>query len=511
MAGTDDSKQRGRAFAAALTAWAAMLGASLANFLHYQGYPLARCEVAVVAIILLALAAAMAALHSAAGRGARALAIGLLVVLAVDINADRMWLALLLGLAAAGFAWKRGGETLKFLTLLFAVILATALAGLGGRADGVETKGRRGAANPAQPLVVHVILDEQAGPVGLSAADAAWLEGRYAAMGFSLYPEAYSRHYNTKNSLAELVGGRPGGGGMAQALAVKGYGARFVTQTDHYDLCADLKPARCTTYSASSLKPLAGQALSAADKAQVLAYHFAGLSTIARKIANSYDKIARRAGWATVELRSVRKVPQVNAVAMVPAAEAELKAARPGEYHLIHLLLPHAPFAFDERCRLLPTRDWRTERGDAPLAERDAAYRRQMGCAAEMIDRLTAAAGKEAVVIVHGDHGSRIVAYEPWGKTAAKASEADFKRGFATLIAVRLPGQAARTLAGPAVLTDVLPALARSGFTDLPAPGGERPWVNIDYRGWTPVKQRRLADWKLPQSGARAPAEQQKP
>lgn len=510
---------RAPVFRAALAAWAAMLGASLANFLHYQAYPMVRAEVGIFAAWLLLLAAVMAGVHALLGRRGRALMVALLLFVAVDINADLLWLAALLA-AVAGIAAWRGADVLRFLTIAFVVVLGTALVGLGGRAEGVKVSNGRMLADPGPlplPLVVQVILDEQAGPAGLAPGEAAWLEQRYRAMGFSVYAQGYSRHYHTKNSLAELIHGLPQGGrGLGLQVRRMGYRNIFVTQTDFYSLCKRFAAVRCTTYSASSLEALAGQPIGAAGKADVLAYHFGGLSTLTRKITNAYDKLARRAGWTSVELRSVRKVPQMNAVEMVPRIEAELAEARRGEYHVVHLLLPHAPYSYDASCTMRPTRAWRAERQHAPLAERDAAYALQMRCATAVVERLVAAVGrspggKDAVILVHGDHGSRIVTREPAGEKASKASDDDFTRGFATLIAARLPGQPARLIDGPAALTDVVPALAASGFTALPAPKPGPAWVNIGYRAWTPVERRDLPVWKLPQSGGREPQNHEKP
>lgn len=484
---------------AALAAWAAMLAASLVNFLHYQHVPLARAEVAMFAAALLGIALAMAALHASLGRIGRAAMVALLMFAAIDINADQLEIAAALALAAGAAAWRWSGEALRFLTLAFGVVLATGLIGLGGRADGVETTEKAGAAamgDARRPLLVQIILDEQAGPAGLPANDGRWLEQRYRGLGFSVYSNAYSRHYHTKNSLAGLISGIPAGGGIADRM--RGIPAHVI-QTDFFPLCRPFRAVRCTTYSASSLKALDRQPIAAADKAQLIAYHFGGLSTIARKITNAYDKLARPAGLPTVELRSVRKVPQMNAVELVPRVEADLSAARPGQYHLVHLLLPHAPFSYDERCQMLPTSAWRAEREHAPQAERDSAYRRQMECAARVVERLVAAVGRSpgganAVIIVHGDHGSRIVEVEPSGEDAAKASDEDVRRGFAALFAVRIPGQPAARVGQPAALGELFDALADSGFAALPrpAPSADGAWVNVGYKGWQPTTRRRL-------------------
>jgi hypothetical protein len=452
----------------------------------------------------------------------------LLVFLAVDINADRLWLAGLLALAAAAAAWMRPAETLRFLAIVFAVMLATGILGLAGRDPVVEETAAAVPGTPAQgrPLVVEVILDSQSGPAGLRSSRVAgeqgdWLARRYAAMGFAVYPQAYSRHYHTTNALAELVSGRASPGaregaaapGLAARLGQLGYGSRTILQSRHFDLCAELKASRCTTYSHASLAVLDRQPLAAADKAEVLLYHFAGLSTVARKIANFHDRLAERRGRETIELRAARKLPQLNALAAAQGFEGVLRRARPGDYVLLHLLLPHAPFALDERCRVRRPGEWQIERSSDPLAERDAAYDAQMRCAARVVERLAGAVraspgGRDAVMIVHGDHGSRIVAAEPFGETAARASGEDMARGFSALLAVSLPEQGARIVQGQAPVSQLVDSLAASGFARLPEPHpGEADWVYLDNQEKRPRTSRALPRWESPIARVSDPAQ----
>ena len=508
-------------------AFALMLLASFANFLVFQNYPLARAEVVMLAAGLVLLAALLAAPAGPAGRRGTALLAALLAFLAVDINADRLWLSGVAALAAGAAAWTKPAETMRFLAIVFAVMLATGLLGLAGRDPAVEeTAGAAGPPAAGRPLVVEIILDAQTGPAGLRSSRAAgepaeWLERRYAGMGFAIYPQAYSRHYHTTNALAELASGRPSPGaregaaapGLAARLDQLGYGSRTILQSRHFDLCAELRASRCTTYSHASLKVLDRQPLAAAEKAEVLLYHFAGLSTAARKIANAHDRRAGRLGTEPIELRAARKMPQLNALAAARGFEGDLRRARAGDYVLMHLLLPHAPFALDERCQLRPTDEWRIERSSDPLAERDSAFDAQMRCAARVVEGLVeavraSAGGREAVILVHGDHGSRIVAAEPFGETAVRASGEDLARGFSALFAVSLPGEAARTVEGQAAVSQLVDSLAASGFAGLPEPRpGEADWVYVDNEQKRPRTSRALPRWESPIARVSHPAQ----
>ena len=49
---------------------------------------------------------------------------------------------------------------------------------------------------------------------------------------------------------------------------------------------------------------------------------------------------------------------------------------------------------------------------------------------------------EDAIIIVHGDHGSRIVLVEPRTENKDRLSRQDFYDAFSTLYAVKLPGTA---------------------------------------------------------------------
>lgn len=515
------SKEIERAgFGVTFAAFAAVFAASLINLLHFQAYPLVRAEVALLLAVAGAVAAVLAGLTARAGSVGQAVMAGLLALLAADLNSDAFWIAAVAGAAGMGAAWRwGGGAVMRFSAIAAAVVTATALIGLGGRSEPVRASGPVARGGGQGPLIVHLILDEQAGQAGMVGGKA--LAERYAGMDFTVYPQAYSRHYHTKNALAELLGGPEpltGRGRIAfdARLRSAGVAARFVTGTSYYDLCAHFPGARCVMINHASLPPVDSSGLSAVGKAGVLAYHFAGLSTVARKIANAWDKAARRFDRPTIELRSLRKVPQLNSLADVPRLEAELAEARGGEYHLAHLLLPHAPFSLDAGCKVKRPGSWVAERSDHPLAVRDAAYAEQSACAAQVVGRLVRAVERSpgaarAIILVHGDHGSRIVGAEPFGKDAAKANADDFRRGFSTLFAIRLPGQSGgRLVTGQWAVGELVERLAAARFAKLPDAPPSAPFVYIEDEDWRPIARRPLPDWNAAADRVRGPSQMRK-
>jgi hypothetical protein len=91
----------------------------------------------------------------------------------------------------------------------------------------------------------------------------------------------------------------------------------------------------------------------------------------------------------------------------------------------MHFLLPHYPYVLDENCRVKPPEQVRVPRWVTPYigatfdqATAERAYWEQAACAHDrlmaIIDAiLSSPDGKDAVIVVHGDHGSRLFKLMP--------------------------------------------------------------------------------------------------
>jgi hypothetical protein len=98
-----------------------------------------------------------------------------------------------------------------------------------------------------------------------------------------------------------------------------------------------------------------------------------------------------------------------------------LARIEPGQSIILHFLLPHFPYVLDAHCRLRPPEiarapHWATVRmgRDFDRAATEFAYWQQAACTHDrlmaMIDAVLASpVGRNAVILVHGDHGSRIL------------------------------------------------------------------------------------------------------
>jgi len=148
-----------------------------------------------------------------------------------------------------------------------------------------------------------------------------------------------------------------------------------------------------------------------------------------------------------------------------------------GEYLLVHVLLPHHPYVFDRSCRLRPVDQWlnpfRWPDDDtmADRARRYPLYAEQIECTLTLVDQLLGAIDRnpslrDATVILHGDHGSRI-GMKDWKKYAAEgySEQASLLDWHATLFAVRFADRKARTVDRPISLPDAMDHLVKQDFT----------------------------------------------
>jgi len=334
------------------------------------------------------------------------------------------------------------------------------------------------AASPPPPIL-HLVLDEHVSTAGIPPAfdrdrrlrDR--MEAGYVERGFRLFSHGFSRHYTTGPSLSHVLNLSAGRDSLAfydpergrvtrnawfRILRKRGYQIR-VFQTDHLDLChpEDGEPIRdCTTYALESIKAIETSGLDRPDRTRALLGSFGQLSHWNQRARRAFAQRARERGDPNAHwpLRAGR-LSAVSSREMLPRIEAALAATRPGQATLAHLLLPHFPYAYDAECALRPSPlAWRSYKGEglrglhndpASRAERYPLYLEQLSCTQKlvggMLDRLLARDElREAIFIVHGDHGSRLNLVTPVAANLERLSDRDFVDAFATHFAVRAPG-----------------------------------------------------------------------
>ncbi|RIK99778.1 MAG: hypothetical protein DCC71_19805 [Proteobacteria bacterium] len=480
---------------ALLLAGPLLLLPALTSFLAHNAYGLTRPE-ALLAMALLAGAGLGASAVAVLGpRWLRPLVFAALLLLAIDLQTR--WTAGLgtLGLLAvfavlAALVWLLREHVGTLLCVVFGTLWLTSFfvpaVGLWAQGPPTAKADADAAADAALPTLLHVILDEHIGVEGIPAefdpghrlANA--LQEALVGRGFSVFGRAYSRHYDTTLSVPSVLNFQSGEG--ASLTAPVGAGHRLtanawlermhergyrthVLESDFLALCEAGGAQRadsCSTYNLESADSIEDAALAVSEKAHVLLASFARLSSLLQRVRAEYAGLRAGPVGAALPLpdwpAGYERISSLSAMRALDAMEARLRAARPGEAFLVHVMLPHYPYTYDDQCRLEPdVGRWLyalapeaapRQNTAATRRERYPLYLAQVACTQRRVGRLLDAleqAGvyERAIVVVHGDHGSRLDTGPPVAANAPTLTAADLIDGFSTLFAAKLPGQPA--------------------------------------------------------------------
>jgi hypothetical protein len=279
-----------------------------------------------------------------------------------------------------------------------------------------------------------------------------------------------------------------------------GYALR-IYETGWVDLCAHDPHISCVRYDEAGLSALYHSGLSAADKRETIVVKFVGRSSIARRLLSAYNKwVVRPARRVGLPLRSIWLQPLTSSLQSLEVSDkliADLAHARPGQAYIAHLLLPHVPYVTRPDCQLKARRDWRSHRIQGTMREREDAGFEQILCAARKVEAAMAAierspAGRNYVVIIHGDHGSRNTLVDPRANARPPSSDRDIVAAYSTIFAIKAPAVAPGYVAEPARVGDLLAAFVDAGFAAPPMPRGGDQDVFLEDAKWRPVARRRM-------------------
>ncbi|MDP6977798.1 MAG: hypothetical protein QF570_04235 [Myxococcota bacterium] len=476
-------------------------------FLRHHEYGLWRSDTAVAMGMFFAAGLVPGLLLAFAPRWLRALTFALVAIVFMDLQTDWIREPVAALVAAASFAclgWFAHhmlGRGTAFVSLvMIASTLPIASGGGWIRTDAPDrTPSGEARTRDDLPPILHLVLDEHIASAAIpSEFDPGALlreriEGEYLARGFRVFPRAFSRHYTTGPSLSHLVNLSAGRDSLAfydaeaeritrnawfRMLGTRGYRIRVI-QTDYLDFCrGDDTDAveSCTTYALESIKAVEDSGLDRADRTRALLGSFGQLSHWHQRIRKAYQRWARETGRAETAwpLRAGR-LSSVSSHQMLPRVEEAFAATRPGEATFAHLLLPHFPYAYDAQCRLRPSPlAWRSYKAEGlrgahndatSRAERYRLYLEQLTCTQkqlnEMLERVLAQpAMRDALVIVHGDHGVRLNLRAPVVPNLERLTARDYLDAFGTHFAVRGPGIPSGLDPRPASLDALLRVIA---------------------------------------------------
>ncbi|MBW0143733.1 hypothetical protein [Sphingomicrobium clamense] len=501
------------------------LTASLLNILLFHSYPILVPEVGIVWVILMACALLFAIVLADVRFSIKVALGGFLALLLADWNMASIDWPFVAGVAGLLFTYRMGVDFFRLVTVAFAVIGMTSLLGLGQDAERIETVERELA--PVEvaeepPLLVHLILDEFEGVRGLDAMPGHEGEGEAMAAslmehGFTVYDDAHTQYYHSVTSIpmflnyGELgesfgnsdVGGVTGATRWFSDLRAAGYDIDVV-QSSFVDLCEGNEVQSCRTYWRENLQGIREAEVSTGDRARLIFIHIGRQLVLALVYSGVIENIIDGnflTGEISVHapLKHRGEANTINSVHELERVADVVKDKGPGDAIVAHVLAPHFPYSHDEDCKTTPVTGWQTAWQSSSEETRAAAYVAQVRCVTGLIGRVAdaadAASGGNYVMIVNGDHGSRLGReMARWGMD--QGSEAQWLHAGSTLFAVKLQTPAPGRMKGPASLAELLEG-TDAGQAQVPhEPEGVPPTLleppDPDGRTFAPI----ALDWQ---------------
>ena len=458
-----------------------------ASYLQFNRLGVTNPEVILAVVAIVAVALVLGAI-SVGSPALTVVVLAALLTFFIDIQAREPGLKRL-GLAFIALSivlWLLRRHAARIVSLMMATVLALSFVPSRSQAasrDRMSIEHGATAGRTDLPLVLHVLMDEYIGPEGVPVDLAPegfkqQFESFYVDRGFRLFGKAYSEYPKTMWSIPELLNLSPkhfvpdlmsadssdnnyhlARNDYFEQMARLGYRVR-VHQSTYIDLCPENGPASCRTYSTSSLEMLPRLNVPVTTKLAIIGGTFLGQSEAYSRTKEKYQTTRLRLQRAHIPLPKwnwEQGTPApVGTMPMFDAVADELSKAQRGTFVFAHFLLPHYPYVYNASCEQ-PRASTFLNRNDYDRAnvaggimnvpegreERYRGYFQQMLCAQKKLDALIAAIPsalrQDAIIIVQGDHGSRISLVDPTTVARVEPSASDYADMFSTLFAVRSP------------------------------------------------------------------------
>lgn len=314
--------------------------------------------------------------------------------------------------------------------------------------------------------IVHIVLDAFQGPntIPAQASDAGEaVRGFLLRNGFHIYDGAYSRYRRTIGSLSaglnftpkptdvrlnENIIDKTDSGFAAELLENKGLDhalrtrdTSVIVQPNFINTCIAASESsgktKCITYQINYFPLDQMQELTRVERLTVLFFLTLRESLI-------YKNFRFYTPYLWGDLPETVMSP-VSGRAAIPVVQRELSTLPRHSYFFYHTLATHSPFALSSDCKMRPITAWSTD--DEPLTrqDREKAYSRygeQIKCVLSELAQIFDTIAKnpnldKAVVLIHGDHASRLSVQ----KRGPQMTDRDIVDNFSILFAARSPMQ----------------------------------------------------------------------
>lgn len=498
---------------------ALVMNAPFVVFIKHENYGYLATEVLLIVAGMTAVAALMGFATFFGGTVLRLVIIGLLLFLFVDIQFGLRSIAteifLLIYAVTVLLMWTFRVHIVEIVGALFGtMLLSTFLLPPSQVSQNSIDVPSDVSIRSDLPPVLHIVLDEHAGIDGLvtEVEGGKDLKRRlisfYRDHGFRLFGKSYSRYPQTLRSLSEMVSLTDNLNNQLAGTVYRyertyrlkrhdyfermqnaGYRLR-IFQTSYLDFCGGLDATGlvCQTTNVSDLIPIRDSDFRTGQKASSILNLYLEKSTVYKAIKVLYgpiQNIARRNGIMLPILPPEGfRVSSLSATKVLKGLESSVSRATAGDFIFAHVLLPHYPYAFDSDCDMRTPDDWLSRDSrfvpgragfGSPVDFRHhlhQRYHQQVGCVYRVLEKImdginASGLGDRFIVILQGDHGSRIQSPLPRTGNTAKPSSYTFRQNYSTLLAVKAPGIAPGYSDARRAIQEIIKTLVESDFTSL--------------------------------------------
>jgi hypothetical protein len=341
----------------------------------------------------------------------------------------------------------------------------------------------------ALPRIIHLILDEHIGVEGIpndidgGISIKNLITDFYLENGFQLFGGAYSHYFYTHTSIGNMLNYSSGSHPTAlirgrgpydllsnayfKVLAAKKYRIE-VLSPGWLHFCSDstIVVNACTEKDWRDLTQFPKLHLPISQRLQVLYGRYASQSIIVTSMIYAiafplqlrFPALASSIAQWTWALDPERaRTDSLNTLADLKVLWSDIASLPQGTALFAHLSLPHYPYVALSDCSIrAPSRFflWNqrtlfnrpTNNTTVSRKQHYQEYFEQLRCLYLRLDGLfhqMRAAGiyDDSIILIHGDHGSRIVMTEPASENRQALTKQDLQDGFSTLFAIKLPGK----------------------------------------------------------------------
>jgi len=346
------------------------------------------------------------------------------------------------------------------------------------------------AEGPSMPRIIHIILDEHIGIEGLPTDLSEGVQVKkqlrefYENYGFMTFGGAYSHYFHTVNSVANLLNFSAASQDRMyikagespntlvhnlyfENLSSAGYRLN-VWWGHHIDYCSNSPVVidNCVQVPAGGLRLSQYVSLHVFDRVSLIFSGYLNLSKIYQKMRNYYQTFRNQLAPYKIPFPSStwdrHKVTTLPYLFSFDDLWRNILSLPEGNAVLAHLLIPHYPYLTNSNCTIKTSiNEWKyssllftpnhpylegVHNTNASRIAHYQEYLKQLQCVYVKLEELfekmkTTGMFENSIIIIHGDHGSRIVEREPTIEKKEKLSKQDIVAAYSTLFAVKLPGR----------------------------------------------------------------------